>query len=123
MKYDVIVMRPDGTTERQTLDLPDAGDTTLFFYGLRDALKPIVRSPIEHVRVFADFDGGDAFSYLDMFVNEIGHIANPPMPRNEAATVHYRRNVIFHQPDTVDDPEELPWIAGAAVLFRDNVWR
>jgi len=123
MNYDVLVMRPDGPQERHVLDLPDESNATKFFGALNDTLKPLIGSPIEHVRVFADFDGGDAFAYLDMFVNEYSGISDPEMPRNEAATAHYRRNVLFHEPDKHPDPEARPWIAGPAVLFRDNVWR
>jgi hypothetical protein len=42
------------------------------------------------------------------------------LPRNENATVIYRRNALLRQ--GVKDPETLPWIAGPAVLFERIVW-
>jgi hypothetical protein len=42
------------------------------------------------------------------------------LPRNEAATLIYRRNAMLHQ--GVKDPEEVSFIVGPAVLFDRIVW-
>jgi hypothetical protein len=69
---------------------------------------------IEHVNVW------HTGKYLDMFVDETGVLK--ALPRNEQATTIYRANVLAHEPETVGDIEELPFIAGDAVLFMEKVW-
>jgi hypothetical protein len=92
----------------------------------------------EHVLVYSGARPylGDRF-YRDMFVDEEGQalllrltedgvsaVRDRPgkgLPRNEAATALYRRNVLMHEAPS--DPESHPWIAGPAVFFPDRrVW-
>lgn len=121
MKADLIVYRPAGPPEFRTIDLPDPGDQGAFYGRLYEAIRGYVGTPYEHVNVFYDFNGDGRACYRDMFVNENGHILG--MPRNELATVIYRNNVLAHSAPGQFNAEELPWIAGPAVLFRDRVWR
>jgi hypothetical protein len=59
--------------------------------------------------------------YLDMFVDEIGHVRDGgPKPRNDAATAIYRANWLRAEGG---DPETLPWIAGIAIVFDRRIWR
>ena len=116
MRTRYLIMRPD--EPHKTLEaelLPN-------YQNLRALIEPITGEPMEHVRVWSDFKGGTDYKYLDMFVNELGRIMDPPLPRNEAATAIYRRNVLYHEPGRYD-PEELDWIAGPAVLFEQLVWK
>ena len=53
-----------------------------------------------------------------MFVNETGIVKK--LPRNDEATRLYRANWLKRHPK--DDPESLPYIAGAAVVFEERVW-
>lgn len=53
-----------------------------------------------------------------MFVDEMGHQARKP--RNHAATAVYRANWLRAEGG---DAEDLPWIAGDAVLIDRIVWR
>jgi hypothetical protein len=124
VKTRMLIMRPDESHETRELDLPtvtyEDGLTGIGYDTLKALLVPIVGDPIEHVTVLADFAGGLDFRRADMFVNELGHVVDPPLPRNEAATDIYRRNALMYH--GYDDPEELPWIAGPAVLFEKIVW-
>jgi hypothetical protein len=115
MKTKMLIMTPEAVHATREVELPIHPD-----YGtLRDLLVPIINCRfIEHVNVLADFDGGMDFKRADMFVDEDGHAKK--RPRNEAATLIYRRNAILHQ--GVKDPEEISWIAGPAVLFNRIVW-
>lgn len=120
MKTRILIMRPDLPHETREVELPD--DATGNYAALRQLVEPITGEPMEHVRVFADFTGGTAYKYLDMFVNELGHLSSPPPPRNEAATLIYRRNTLFHEPGK-HHPEDMPDIVGPAVLFEREVWK
>ncbi len=115
METKVLIMRPDEPNEGRTVELPRRPTY--------DQLAAIVRPLLavdwfEHVTVLADFNGGLAFRRSDMFVDELGHPKN--LPRNEAATIIYRRNALLNQ--GARDPEALDWIAGPAVLFERIVW-
>jgi hypothetical protein len=68
----------------------------------------------EHVTVW--YDG----RYLDMFVDETGVLK--ALPYNNVATTIYRANTLAHEPDP-GPVDELPYIAGSAVLFLDKVWK
>jgi hypothetical protein len=119
MKTKMLIMRPDQPHETREIEFPEPFGPS---YGLlKGIVEDIVGHPMEHVTVLADFSGGLQFKRADMFVNEMGHLSIPPLPRNEAATILYRRNALLYQ--GYNDPEDLPWIAGPAVLFRDIVWR
>ena len=111
-----IVMRPEQANETVVFDL--AHKPTL--EELNAVILPLLDGAdfMEHVNVLADFTGGLKFDWADMFVDELGHPKG--LPRNEAATMIYRRNALLNH--GVTDPESLPWIAGPAVLFRRKVW-
>jgi len=80
---------------------------------LRKAVLPQLNATyFEHVNVL--FEGAAA----DMFVDETGHHSH--RPRNELATMIYRAAWLDAHP--ADDPEDLPWIAGPAVVFGRRVW-
>ena len=102
----------DGTVQRGAADLPEKPSLAQ----LKAIVEPIVGSPMEHVTVLDPA----ADDYRDLFVDELGHIRpGGPKPRNEAATAIYRHNWLTHEGG---DPEDLPDIAGAAVLFDRVVW-
>ena len=82
-------------------------------------IEQVVGYPVEHVTVFCDFTGGRTFRYLDMFVNEEGHLLG--LPINAFATAIYQNNTIYHDPQIRQ--EDIPTIAGPAVLFEEKVWR
>jgi hypothetical protein len=117
MKTRILIMRPDQPHETREVELPDNRKALLA--DLHALLDPLVGGYFEHVRVFSDFEGGTKYRYLDMFVHETGVLDG--LPRNEAATVIYRRNALLHEPG-VYDAESLPFIAGPAVLFEGVVW-
>lgn len=121
MKTRILIMRPDQPHETRAVELP-GGDqwAEKSYQALKQIIEPITGYPLEHVTVLADFEGGVKFKRMDMFVNEMGHLKDPPLPRNEAATVIYRRNALMNQ--GYSNSEELPWIAGPAVLFEHIVW-
>jgi hypothetical protein len=115
METKLLIMAPDQPNERRTFELPmnpsydELSDLVRLLLGCED---------FEHVSVLSDFAGGLAFKRADMFVDEHGHAKG--LPRNEAATIIYRRNALLHQ--SVLDAETLDWIAGPAVLFERRVW-
>lgn len=132
MKTKILIMRPDEPHETREVELPAEPNESrrvipppiskTFYTELRELVEAIVGQPMEHVTVWADFSGGTDYRRADMFVNEFGHVlATGPLPRNGAATDIYRRNALLNQGFT--DPEDLPWIAGPAVLFEKIVWR
>jgi hypothetical protein len=115
METRLLVMKPDQPNERRTFELP----MNPSYDELVDLVKLLIGCEhFEHVSVLSDFAGGLAFKRADMFVDEMGH--QKRLPRNEAATIIYRRNALMHQ--GVKDPETLSWIAGPAVLFERRVW-
>ncbi|MGO8241282.1 hypothetical protein ACC806_34660 [Rhizobium ruizarguesonis] len=118
----MIMLPSEEPAETREVELPDLfkASPTRIYAALKAIIEPITGYPLEHVNVLADFAGGKNFRHCDMFVNELGHVVKPPLPRNEEATAIYRRNALMHQGYT--DPEELPWIAGPAVLFEHTVW-
>jgi hypothetical protein len=85
---------------------------------IEECVQPLIDGePIEQVSVL--YRG----RRHDMFVSELGHVAlttRPPLPRNETATAIYRRAALERHPER--DPEDLPWIAGPAILFDRIVW-
>jgi hypothetical protein len=68
---------------------------------------------VEHVNVWHNE------KYLDMFVDETGVLKE--LPFNNKATTIYRANWKAHEPNPGPD-DELPYIAGNAVLFMEKVW-
>lgn len=116
--YIVRVMPVDGEAYNAVWSLPDR-DSPRFHTALKAHVAQVTGDQVEHVRVFADFFGGNDFKYLDMFVNELGHITG--LPLNVMATAIYQHNVKYHEPN-VQHPD-MPTIVGPAVLFEEIVWR
>jgi hypothetical protein len=115
IKTRLLVMRPDQPHETLERDLPEEPS----YQELRDIITPLLDgAALEHVYVLADFAGGTDFKRADMFVDEMSLVRR--LPRNEAATVIYRRNSMLREPGK--DPESMSWIAGPAVLFDRVVW-
>ena len=100
-------------SETRTFELPERPSDT----DIADLVELVIGvTRCEHVSVLADFAGGLNFKRADMFVDEMGHPKG--LPRNEAATMIYRRNALLHQ--GVSDPETLHWIAGAGGAVRTH---
>ena len=109
MKTLLTIYSPDGTVETAEHDMDECPGLD----ALRAVLRPIFGGAYtEHVAVL--HEGRRA----DMFVDEAFHAKG--LPRNAAATAIYQANWMEQHPD--DDPEDLPWIAGDAVLFGRPVW-
>lgn len=111
MKCTYHIMRPGKPRETRKHEFKNAPD----YRQLKDLLTPLLDgAPLEHVYVL--YEGRRA----DMFVDEMGHVRNVPLPRNEEATAIYRANALKR--GMASDPEDLPWIAGPAILFEEIVW-
>lgn len=116
--HNIRIMRPGEPDDWAVVRLPET-TSARYFSALRDAVEPILGGDLEHVLVFADFDGGSDYRYTSMFVHECGQLLH--MPRNEPATALYRCNTLMHMVPA-PHPEDLPYIAGPAILFRGKVW-
>lgn len=114
----VLIMRPGAPDERAVVRLPDQADAR-YFGALKHKVEAITGGPMEHVRVYTDFEGGLDFRYLDMFVHECGQLLG--MSRNDKATRIYRNNVMVNAIPTPSE-HELPDIVGPAILFAEKVW-
>jgi hypothetical protein len=119
---DYTIFRADGSQERGSVEWPEDPGFDL----IRGFVEPIVAGPLEHVTVLdpAKVEAEEVDPHLDrrdLFIDEMGHVRETPKPRNEAATRIYRANWLRAHPDC--EPEELPFIAGDAVLFERIVWR
>jgi hypothetical protein len=102
----------DGAVQGETIDWPE----TPSLAQIKDVVEPIVGGPLEHVRVLDPA----ADEYRDMFVDELGHMRlEGAKPRNDAATAIYRNNWLTHEGG---EPDDLPWIAGDAIVFDRIVW-
>lgn len=110
METEYIVIRPDGTEEKHTANLPEEPDYEQIKAIMIQVFGP--RSWFERVAVLHDG------KRTDMFVDEEGLLKR--LPRNEKATAIYRANWLAQHPAT--DPEELNLIVGTAVLFTRPVW-
>ena len=122
MNWNYTIFRADGSQEPGCVDWPE----NPVFKVIRALVEPIVGGPMEHVTVLdpAKIDADEVDPQADrrdLFVDEMAHVRETPKPRNEAATRIYRANWLRAHPD--DEPEELPFIAGDAVLFERIVWR
>jgi hypothetical protein len=114
------VYRTDGTVERGEVVWP----LTPSLAQIKSLVEPMVGGPMEHVRVLdprsVEADQITRADYLDMFVDELGHVRDIPKPRNHAATGIYRANWLRAEGG---DPEDLHWIAGDAIVFDRQIWR
>lgn len=110
------ILRADGRSEPGEVDWPENPSLRQ----IEAVVEPIVGGDLEHVTVLYPvnvlYPAND--EYRDMFVDELGH--QHGRPRNNKATAIYRNNWLQHHGG---DPEELPWIAGDAVVFDRIVWR
>lgn len=111
----------DNTLQRGAVDWP----ATPTLDQIKALVEPIVGGPMEHVHVLnpkrVEADEISLSDYLDMFVDEIGHVrAGGPRARNDAATAIYRANWLRAEGG---DPEDLHWIAGTAIVFDRQIWR
>ncbi|MBC6714772.1 hypothetical protein H9Q09_01050 [Aurantimonas sp. DM33-3] len=80
---------------------------------LKELLAPIFQpGGFEHLTVL--YQG----ERRDMFVGENSALGS--QPRNITATAIYRNAWLTRNP--LDDPESLPPVCGAAVLFSRRVW-
>lgn len=119
MKTRYRIMRVGAADEVVETNLPDEPG----YFKLRDIIAPLLdRGALEHVSVLADFDGGENYQALDMFVDDCGLLKN--RPRNETATTIYRRANQMGRSSLqkAADPEILNYIVGTAILFDRRVW-
>jgi hypothetical protein len=80
---------------------------------LAATIRPILNgSHLEHVSVIYKK------RRADMFVDDEGRTAG--LPRNDRATAIYREWSMSQR--RYDDPEDIPWIAGTAIIFHRLVW-
>ena len=118
----ILIMRPEQPHETREVSFGCSPD----YHTLDTLLRPILDgADLEHVTVLADtsFAGGGPLVRADMFVDEMSAVK--PLPRNEAATLIYRRASMMGKTGQRPprDPEHLPAIYGTAVLFSEIVWR
>ena len=116
MKTEYSIYRAGhASPERHEIDWPDDPG----YDRIKTLVEPLLGAgePLEHVAVL--YNG----ERHDMFVSEVGQLqltTRGPLPINAAATAVYRCNWLTHHPDT--NPDDLPNIAGVAVLFHRPVW-
>jgi hypothetical protein len=120
MNTSFTVYYTDGTLQRGEVDWPESPSLKQ----TKELVEPIVGGPLEHVRVLnpkmVEADEITAEDYLDMFVDELGHVRGGGKPRNDAATAIYRANWLRANGG---DPEDIPWISGTAIVFDRRIWR
>jgi hypothetical protein len=104
-----IVLHTDGSMTAGEVDWPKSPSLK----EIKALVEPILDGEMEHVRVLDPTSD----EYRDMFVDELSRVRSKP--RNEAATALYRNNWLVHEGG---EPEDLPWIAGNAVLFDRVIW-
>lgn len=117
--YVVMIIPIDAEPYMAVWQLPGPENLRDLLTALENHIEPITGSPMEHVHVYADFNGGRQFKYLDMFVNEEGAL-DPKLPVNVMASAIYANNTLMHQPNV--RREEIPFIHGPAVLFEEKIW-
>jgi hypothetical protein len=116
MLTKIVIMRPGEPAETGEVDLPE----TPSYRELDAVLRPLLDGgTLEHVLVYTGEEPWlEEAGCRDMFVDEEG---DAQLPRNDAATELYLRNVRLHEPTKPDDPGVF--IVGPAVLFPDRrVW-
>ena len=111
--YDVIQV--DGTVSSHVIDWPHEPG----YKKIKALVDPLLGAgePLEHVSVLHDG------KRKDMFVSELGHVeltTRRPLPINATATKIYRAAALSNDPGA--HPDELPDIAGVAILFHRIVW-
>lgn len=119
MQTKYLIMRPDHPHETREADLAREP----LYTTLAALIRPLLDGgDLEHVNVWADFSGGKKYRNLDMFVDDCGLIKH--LPRNEAATILYRRanQLGMTAAAKAPDIEQLSHIAGTAILFNRRVW-
>ena len=118
MLTNIRILRPGAEDEVQEFDLPKEPG----YDRLKAIIEPILCGRLERVSVLADFNCGEDFEPLDMFVDDEGQIKG--LPRNEEATTLYRRanQLGLTAAPKAQHPEFLHFIAGPAILFSRRVW-
>ncbi len=114
----ILVMIPGKPPETRDIEL-----TNMEWKNLRMVISPMIDGQFpEHVTVWSSLDNNEPFERLDMFVGETSAIDG--VPRNEAATTHYRRATMTNRSGAARpaNADELPAIYGPAVLFGQRVW-
>jgi hypothetical protein len=102
------VYQPDGGSYKGAVMWPNEPG----YICIRDLVEPILKADLEHVTVlYKD-------KRADMFVDDTGSLKR--LPVNKAATAIYRAAYLRRHPKT--DPETMPAIHGAAILFDRIVW-
>jgi hypothetical protein len=120
MKLKILLMLPNKPSETREVTFRAATPT---YEELKAVVKPLLDGQdLECVRVLASLDNNPPYQVLHMFVGESSALDG--LPRNEAATTHYRRATMLGlaPAPTPSDPEEIPAIYGPAVLFEKPVW-
>ena len=120
MMTTILVMNTDGTRDTKEFSIGQQPE----YRELCMILKPYFGTDFEHVSVWASFKGDGRFMRCDMFVDENMHFKMRQELRNVAATNIYRNATMMGMTGhkVPDDPEELPYILGTAVLFDRRVW-
>lgn len=113
MKLNYTVIDVDGRETPGSIEAGDVGSREAY-EAIRRLCKEHIAGDREHVRVF--WKG----KYTSMFVDEMGRLQG--MPLNSKATEIYRNNIRVHDPDNYA-PALMPWIAGPAILFEQDVWK
>lgn len=85
---------------------------------IKALVEPLLgeKEPMEHLSVLHNG------KRRDMFASEYGHVQltwRASLPINDVATAIYRHYSLTHNPE--QNPDDLPDIAGTAVLFTDRV--
>lgn len=114
----LLIMRSDQPHETMTVKLSQEPT----YDTLAKLIEPLLGCRhMEHVTVLSDYET-NGYQPHDMFVDEDG-IAKG-LPRNEAATVIYRRATMVGRTGlpVPSNPEILPAIYGPAILFSRIVW-
>lgn len=120
---EYLILYHDGREQRGQIDLPEPDAEWTPGGGPNDRKRyRLVRNLVltvigegnypEHVNVWHDG------KYLDMFVDETSVLKD--LPFNPKATAIYRANHLAHDPDP-EPEDELPIIAGDAILFLEKV--
>lgn len=113
MKSTAYIYRVGKERETVEFDLP----ANPGYDALNAVIRPILRedrpdAELEHVNVLFDD------RHCDMFVDDMG-ILNGQY-RNDVATDIYRAASMRRDPQ--QDPENMPYIAGTAIVFTRRVW-
>ena len=111
METTYTIIRPNGTEEQHTVDLPEQPE----FSELSRIIRPILGKGRDLERVNVLHEG----RYTDMFVDDCGVLDD--LPLNAKASDIYNNNLRTHEPELLKLQGDGV-IAGPAVLFARRVW-